>query len=128
MTRGRAAVLSVVRDRGCANQSLCEGVIGEQRFPHPRGEFDGPVGGTHADAPEHIDEVGVGINLVQSACHQQTPVPTTLIQTGSASAAGCLSIQRLQQVRSFVVRVVHPTGDGLALPSTHIVCWTKGVR
>ena len=49
-----------------------KGGVGEQRFPHPRGEFDRAVGRMHADALEHVDQVGVGIDLVQPACHQQT--------------------------------------------------------
>ena len=73
MSRGCGTALSVVADRGSADRGLNQGgVISEQRLPHPRGKFDGAVGRMHADALEHIDQVGVGIDLVQPARHQQT--------------------------------------------------------
>ena len=41
-----------------------QGGIGEQRLPHPLDGFDRMLGRMHADALEHIDHVGVGINSV----------------------------------------------------------------
>ena len=61
-----------------------QGGVGEQRFPHPRGELDGPVGRMHADALKHVDQVGVGIDLVQPARHQQTLDDTDALGTDLA--------------------------------------------
>ena len=38
---------------------------------NPWCEFDGAVGRMHSDALKHVDQVGVGIDVVQPARHQQ---------------------------------------------------------
>ena len=48
-----------------------QGPVRKQRFPYPRRQFDGPLRGVLADALEDIDQVGVGIHLLQPAGGQQ---------------------------------------------------------
>ena len=42
----------------------------ELLFPHARSELKDVLVRMHADAIEHIDEVGVGVNALQTTGHQ----------------------------------------------------------
>jgi hypothetical protein len=42
-------------------------IVGEMLFPEPRRQFGNPSGGVFPDALEHIDEIRVRIDAVQSA-------------------------------------------------------------
>ena len=44
----------------------------EVLFPQPRRELGDAAGGMFADSLQHIDEISVGINAVQSAGDDQT--------------------------------------------------------
>ena len=46
-------------------------VIGEVLLPQPRRKLGDPGGGVQRDALEHIDEVGIWIDAVQAAGHEQ---------------------------------------------------------
>ena len=97
----------------CGPRSERRGCVGEQRLPHSRGEFDGPVGRMNADALKHIDQVGVDIDLVQPARHQQTPDDTDALRTDLARSEQPVSFsERNRTQRPFqVVRVDgHPRG------------------
>ena len=55
-----------------AGEVRSQGVVGEHRPPHPRGEFDDASCRVLADALQDVDEVGLGVDALESAGHEQT--------------------------------------------------------
>ena len=55
-----------------AVQIETERIIGEQRLPHPGGQFDDAFGRMPVDPLQHIDQIGVGVHTLQLAGGEQT--------------------------------------------------------
>ena len=61
-------------------------IVGEMLFPEPRRQFGNPSDGVFPDALEHIDEIRVRIDAVQSAGDDQFRYATDEAQRPSEIA------------------------------------------